>query len=67
MPDAADHSLEEQQKELERGIAAARRDIPEGKSGYCDTFGEWSSRLISGECVACRNLAEIKHKNLYSL
>jgi len=34
---------------------ALRYEIPEGKPGDCDECGEWSSRLIDGMCVPCRD------------
>jgi hypothetical protein len=58
MADDTDRSLEDQQKELERSIAAARRDLPELHTGECMDCGEEASNLRESVCTPCRNLIE---------
>jgi hypothetical protein len=48
--------------DLERAIAAARGEIKPGKPGECDLCGEWSSRLIEGECAPCRDRYAHRYK-----
>ena len=30
--------------------------------GDCDSCGEWTSRLVDGECIPCRKLREDREK-----
>ncbi|MDE2097786.1 MAG: conjugal transfer protein TraR [Patescibacteria group bacterium] len=55
MADDIDIANEKAQADLERGIAEARKPIPEGVPGECDFCGEWFSRLVGGACGACRD------------
>lgn len=58
--DPLDVSARTTEEELERGIAAARGDIPPGIEGDCDMCGEWFGRLIGGACPPCRDKYGLK-------
>lgn len=55
MADIADRAGDDIEAELERGIAAARCDIPLGVEGICNMCGEWFGRLVGGACAPCRD------------
>lgn len=56
MADEADVTQETESYLLDIGIRNALANQPKpGKPGDCDTCGEWSGRLIDGECAPCRD------------
>lgn len=56
--DSVDKMQVQQEEELKRMIKAARGEVPKHRSGECIDCGEWSSRLVGGVCVACRDRYE---------
>jgi hypothetical protein len=56
MADEADQAQERMDFELAIKLkAAGSYHLPEGVAGDCDLCGEWSGRLIDGECAPCRD------------
>lgn len=51
----ADIAQDQQDRLLERAIAAARGEIEPGVAGECIECGEESMRLIGGACARCRD------------
>lgn len=54
MADDIDRTNDRVLAETSALIAAAAADIPTGQPGECDLCGEWSGRLIDGNCAPCR-------------
>lgn len=57
MSDEADAAQGEIELTLDRLISSARGEILPGVAGDCDSCGDWSSRLIEGDCAGCRDKA----------
>lgn len=61
MADIADITEERMQAEQSANEAEIRRkaaQIPKGEPGHCELCGEFSWRLVGGNCAPCRD----KHK-----
>lgn len=61
MADEIDVTEERTSKLVEADVAEIRRkaaQIPKGVPGHCDFCGEFSWRLVGGNCAPCRD----KHK-----
>lgn len=61
MADVADITGERMEVQEAADLAEVRRkaaQIPKGEPGYCDLCGEFSWRLVHGNCAPCRD----KHK-----
>lgn len=56
--DDADRAQRQQEIALDRAITAARGVIEPGTPGECEECGEWSPRLIHGDCAWCRDKIE---------
>lgn len=57
MPDEIDQMIERDEP-LEAARLKAARDkaqLVPGKPGDCDLCGEWSGRLVQGNCAPCRD------------
>lgn len=56
MADDVDMTTERMEREMAQLSAAVTGyTIPVGKAGDCDMCGEWSGRLVDGECAPCRD------------
>lgn len=56
MADEIDITQEREEAMMDLRIQQARANQPKpGAPGDCDTCGEWSGRLIGGECAPCRD------------
>ena len=56
MADEAD--IAQHQEENHRQAALSKRqpyELPKGTPGDCDLCGNWSGRLVDGECAPCRD------------
>lgn len=61
MADEIDVTEERTSKLVEADVAEIRRkaaQIPKGSPGHCNLCGEFSWRLVGGNCAPCRD----KHK-----
>ncbi len=52
LADAANDLVEEERASL---IAAACKPVPAGEPGVCRECGDYSQRLVHGECAFCRD------------
>lgn len=58
MADVVDTADEHAAPLLENDIAEVRRkaaQMPKGEPGHCDLCGEFSWRLVLGNCAPCRD------------
>lgn len=55
MADDIDRANDIAAADLERGIRAARAEVPLGVAGECEECGEDMPRLIDGRCGYCRD------------
>lgn len=61
MADEVDKTVDRMEAEQSANEAEIRRKaaaIPKGEQGYCELCGEFSWRLVLGNCAPCRD----KHK-----
>ena len=61
MADEVDKTVDRMEAEQSANEAEIRRKaaaIPKGEPGHCDLCGEFSWRLVLGNCAPCRD----KHK-----
>ena len=60
MADIADQADAFMAIELEARIAATKAEMQKGNPGECNSCGEWSERLVLGDCASCRD-RQAKH------
>lgn len=53
--DLIDRANDHAQAMLDAQIAGARKPIEPGEPGECDRCGEYSPRLVHGNCAKCRD------------